>query len=150
MTLYDITPGPGTSRADRCQEQVYAGLEQHGVTRPEPYALRFHSVKYTVEEEALAIATDLLRVSQGTCPVTVNHPAPHDAEETHLIETALPELAKAHGADPAGERSDRYSVFFFPGTDAEHASAAFIAAARPIVPDGWHITPTALPEPLRP
>jgi hypothetical protein len=148
MTLYDITSGPGESRADRCRERVYAGLEQHGVTRPEPYALRFHSVKYTVEEEALATAADLLRVSQGICPVTVNHPAPHDAGETHLIDTVLPALATAHGADPADRRSGRYSVFFFPGAGAEHASAAFIAAAREVVPDRWRITPTALPEPL--
>jgi hypothetical protein len=148
MTLYDITPGSGESRADRCQEQVYAGLEQHGVTRPEPYALRFHSVKYTVEEEALAIAADLLRVSQGTCPVTVNHPTPHDAQESHLIDTVLPELATTHGADPPETRSGRHSVFFFQGADAERASAGFITAARAIVPDRWRITPTALPEPL--
>jgi hypothetical protein len=150
MTLYDITPGAGESRADRCQEQVYAELEQHGVTRPEPYALRLHSVRYTVEEEAVAIAADLLRVSQGICPVTVNHPAPHDAEETHLIDTVLPELATAHGADPAGRRSGRYSVFFFPGADAARTSADFIAAAQAIVSESWHVTPTALPEPLTP
>jgi hypothetical protein len=148
MTLYDITPGTGESRADRCREQVFAGLEQHGLTRPAPYELRFHSVKYTVEEEALAVAADLLRISQGIRPVTVNHPAPHDAEETHLIDTVLPELATTHGADPPDRRSDRYSVFFFTGTDAEQASADFITAARATVPGRWLITPTALPEPL--
>ncbi|MDN3352424.1 hypothetical protein [Actinomadura sp. DC4] len=148
MTLYGITRGPGDSRADRCQEQVYALLERHGVTRPEPYALRFHSVKYTVEEETLAIAADLLRASQGIRAVTVNHPGPHDAGQTELIDRTLPELAIAHGADPPDRRSDRYSVFFFASEDAEQAAAGFLAAARAVVPGRWHVTPTALPEPL--
>jgi hypothetical protein len=143
MTLYDVTPG--RARAARCQERVYAGLEQHGITRPEPYALRFHSAKYTHEEEAYAIAADLLRHSQGICPVTVNHPTPRSAEETHLIDTVLPELAAAHGAGPGDRRTDRYSIFSFQGADAEQS---FIAAAQAIVPARWHVAPTALPEPL--
>jgi hypothetical protein len=147
MTLYDITPGSSGSRADRCQERVYAGLEQHGITRPPPYPLRFHSVKYTHEEEELAMAADLLRHSQGNRAVTVNHPTPHNAEEAHLVGTLLPELAAAHGADPSGKRTGRYSIFFFQGADAEQSSARFIAAAQAIVPARWHITPTALPEP---
>jgi hypothetical protein len=150
MTLYDITPGSGGSRTDRCQERVHSGLEQHGITRPEPYPLRFHSAKYTNEEEALAMAADLLRHSQGTRPVTVNHPAPRNAGETHLIDTVLPELAAAHGTDPSSRRTDRYSIFFFQGPDAEQSSARFIAAAQAIVPARWPITPTALPEPTEP
>lgn len=150
MTLYGITTGSGESRADRCQERVYAELERHGITRPDPYALRFHSVKYTREEEALAMGADLMRGRHGTRPVTVNHPGPRDAEETRLVDIVLPELATAHGADSHGKRADGYSIFFFPGHDAEQSSTAFIAAARAIVPARWHITPTALPEPLRP
>jgi hypothetical protein len=150
MTLYDITPGSSGSRADRCRQRVYAGLEQHGITRPEPYPLRFHSVKYTLEEEALAMAADLLRHSQGTRPVTVNHPTPRNAEETHLIDTVLPELAAAHGTDSGDKHTDRYSIFFFQGADAEQSSARFIAAAQAIIPARWHITPTALPEPTEP
>jgi hypothetical protein len=148
MTLYDITPGSDGSRAGRCQERIYAGLAQHGLTRPKPYPLRFHSAKYTHEEEAFALAADLLRQSQGICPVTVNHPAPDGADETRLVDTVLPELAAAHGADSDNDkRADRYSVFFFPGADAEESSARFIEEARAIVPARWHIAPTALPEP---
>jgi len=139
MTLYG--PMSGGPRTVRCRESVFAGLERHGITRPEPYALKFHSVRYTTEEESLAVAADLLKKTQDIRAVTVNHPGPRNAEETHLVDTVLPELAATHGAQPDGRRTDRYSIFFFQSDDAER----FIAAAQALVPSRWHITPTALP-----
>lgn len=144
MTVYEPKPGLGGPREQRCRDQIFAELARHGITHPEPYALRLHLAGHTLEEEAYAAASDLLRHTQGFRPVTVNHPGPHGAEETHLIDTVIPGLAADHGARPDPKRTDRYSIYAFEG---EEAAEEFVAAVRAIVPAGWPVTPTALPEP---
>ncbi|MCO5971260.1 hypothetical protein [Actinoallomurus soli] len=148
MTLFSIDPGAGSiGAAPGCRERVLAELERHGLPRPGPYAMRFRSPKYTLEEETLAVSMDVRKGSHNTHPVTVNHRGPHDDRQADLIDTVLPELARTHAAAPVTEHNDRYTIFFFEGPDAEQAAADFITAAREIVPTGWRITPTALPEP---
>jgi hypothetical protein len=145
MTLADLEPDSWSDnrwirRSVRCQNQVYAELERHGLPKPRPRTLEYRSPKYTPEQTRLAVVTDLI----GLHPVTVNHGEPANDHDAHLIGAALPELARTHGATSETVSKRLYTIFFF---DAEPAATAFIAAALEIAPADWRITPGALPAP---
>ncbi|MFC4913599.1 PH domain-containing protein [Actinomadura gamaensis] len=133
-------------RSSPAQKRIYAELESRGFERPEPSAMRYQPRGYTREEQTLAVSMDLRREHHNTHPVTVNH----DGSDGRLVDDVLPALAERHHAAETSQVRPRYTIFFFEGPDAGANSAAFIAEARRVVPSGWRVTASALPEPRRP
>ncbi|MCP2340888.1 PH domain-containing protein [Actinomadura rupiterrae] len=128
--------------AGPAQKQIYAELESRGFERPEPFAMRYQPSGCTREEQTLAVAMDVRRREHNTHPVTVNH----DGGDEHLIGPVLARLAIRHHATGKPHVQPFHSIFFFEGAEAEANSVAFADAVRQVVPSGWIVTASALPE----
>ena len=125
------------NRGVRCAQRVYDELERHGFPKPPPHTLDFRTPLYTPDEVNRAAAVDMLKLH----PVTVTH-GPLDDDGTRLLDTELPDLARASGPLREIHREPGYAIFAF---EAPEGAAAFLAAARGVAPAAWSIAAGALP-----
>ncbi|WP_435127322.1 hypothetical protein [Actinacidiphila sp. bgisy144] len=131
----------GESKGGHRRRRVLEELARHGFPAPAPRPWEFRTPRFSARAVTAAVAMDL----RGTQAVAVRHGAEVSAEEEPLLARTLPELAGANGGADTVLREADFVSFFFEGPAAADHAAAFLAAAREVVPPHWGVTPGTLP-----
>jgi hypothetical protein len=131
----------GESKGDHQRRRVLEELARHGFPAPAPRPWEFRTPRFSARAVTAAVAMDL----RGTHAVAVRHGAEVSAEEEPLLARTLPELAAANGGADTTLREPDFVSFFFEGPAAADHAAAFLAAAREVVPSHWGVTAGTLP-----
>ncbi|MEW1865266.1 hypothetical protein AB0399_33615 [Streptomyces sp. NPDC088194] len=131
----------GESKGDHQRRLVLKELEEHGFPPPAMKPWEFRTPRFSARALTAAVAMDL----RGTHAVAVRHGAGVAAEERPLLARTLPELAEANGGADTTLREPDFVSFFFEGPAAADHAAAFLAAAREVVPAHWGVTAGTLP-----
>lgn len=141
MARSRLDPDDPDSKAGQCRARVFEELERHGFPQPELRSLEFRFPGFSPLALRSAVAADLV----GAHGVVIEHGAEPDAAGAELLERALPELARAHGAAEKELREPTFVSFFFERPLTEQDAAAFLAEAAQAVPAGWKVTAGVLP-----
>jgi hypothetical protein len=83
--------------------------------------------------------------AHGLFPVTVLHGHAEKEQDTELIFTWLPQLARQCGVVLSTSSPGSYTTFIFTRARAGEAASAFLCAVEEYAPSWWRVTPSTRP-----